>query len=219
MPSTISRSLIWDWFNICRLAVKWSQTSRQHEQFSILTQWILIWLYIGDREMKAPRDLEISCTGKVTLEWVVRYLNVVIFVYIWGASVCMETGSFEVVQAFGDINPIITVWILSQLRIDPNLEFPTIANTSQVFFSEFLGYRPMVCPTEHNITPHVASLLWISEPIWQILPQELNNVQTVWIAEWDWQLCSDSQNDSCPGLSSAPEHWVVACIGCGIATR
>ena len=30
-------------------------------------------------------------------------------------------------------------------------------------------------------------------------------MSTVLIAEWDWQLCSDSQDNMCPGLSGAPE--------------
>jgi hypothetical protein len=39
------------------------------------------------------------------------------------------------------------------------------------------------------------------------------------IAEWDWQLCSDSHDDMCPALSGAPELGAYACNKCGIPTK
>jgi hypothetical protein len=44
-------------------------------------------------------------------------------------------------------------------------------------------------------------------------------VSTMFIAEWDWQLCCNKQDDMCPGLWGAPELWPYPSNWCGIATN
>jgi len=112
MPYFISYSQICDRINIHWVAVKLSRKSPQKDRVFIATQWQLVRLQIGEREMKEGIKVHISRIDYVLIRSELKYLIGARNVDFWGAGFVWKpvaTVRFRTRNRTGNLDPLLTL--------------------------------------------------------------------------------------------------------------
>jgi len=128
MPCFISNSQICDRINIRWVAWKLSQISRKNYRVSIAAQRPLIWLQIGEREMKEGIKRHILCIDYVAIRLELQYLTGAQNVVFWGAGYVWKPVA-TVWNRTGNLDPLLTLhnpmageWYLPTFDVSANFQ-------------------------------------------------------------------------------------------------